>query len=96
MPMFKIQPAMRESLQLPYPIHADNKGGVAVPEIHGGKVIRIIGFQKDLAVQQIDLWWADAQKNPDKVPGMYLVSSDSEGTYGVHDTAVETFEKVVL
>jgi hypothetical protein len=103
MPMFKIQPAPRIDMitddghvgtQLPYPIHADNKGGVEFPEIHAGHVVRIIGFQKDLAVKQIDLSWSEAQKHPDQVVGMYLVSSDSEGTWGVHDTAVETFEEV--
>jgi hypothetical protein len=105
MPVFKIQPAPRIDMitddghvgtQLPYPIHADNKGGVVFLEIHGGQVVRIIGFQKDLAIHRIDLSWGDAQKNPDRVVGMYLVSSDGNGDWGVHDTAVETFETVVL
>lgn len=96
MPMFKIQPAMRKSLQLPYPIHADNKGNVEFPDIHAGTVVRVLGFQQDHDVQQIDLSWADAQKDPSKAVGMYLVSTDSRGCPGVHDTPVETFEQVVL
>jgi hypothetical protein len=103
--MFKIQPASRidnltahgdVGLQRPYPVYADNKGNVEFQRSFRGRVTRVVGFQKDLAVQQIDLSWSEAQKNPDKVVGMYLVTADSKGDLGVHDTAVETFEEVVL
>lgn len=105
MPMFRIQLAPRidqvtveghVGTQLPYPIHADNKGGVEFQDIHAGTITRVIGFQKDLAKHTIDLDWAEAQKNPSQVVGMYLVTSDSKGDWGVHQTAVDTFEKVVL
>jgi hypothetical protein len=104
-PMFKIQTAPRidgltedgqEMTQLPYPFFVDNKGSVEFQDTWQGRVTRVAGFQRDLAVQQIDLRWADAQKDPQKAVGMYLVTSDSKGDLAVHDTAVDTLEMVVL
>lgn len=103
MPTFKIQNAPRidhitddgtAMTQLPYPIHADDTGQVQVPEIHAGTLVRVIGFQEDLARHEIDLWWADAQKDPTQAVGMYVVTTDDKGGMGVHMTAVDTFEKV--
>lgn len=108
MPMFKIQPAPHtdhitkdgtELTKLPYPIFADNKGNVVGGEEGGhwqGTVTRVIGFQKDLAVSQIDLSWGAAQKDLGQVVGMYLVTSNKDGDWDVHQTAVESIEKVVL
>lgn len=79
----------------PYPIVASEddgmvRGWVSLPDAP----FRVIGFMRDPAVQQIDLWWADAVKDPSRAVGMYLVTSNKAGGWGIHDTAVERFEAI--
>jgi hypothetical protein len=77
--------------QRPWPVGAYADGSVlGADDQWCGKVTRVIGFQADLARKQIDLSWSDFLLEPQKAVGMYLVTSDSEGTWGVHDTAVES------
>jgi hypothetical protein len=76
--------------KLPYPIVADEKGMVQGQEFWKGDPNRVIGFQKDLARHEIDLWWHDAVKDPSATVGMYLVTDNTAGDMGVHQTAIES------
>lgn len=99
--MFKIQPAAytdqikdgHQMTKLPYPFYADEDGTIGQQDLWQGDPSRVIGFQRDLAKNQIDLWWADAVKNTDQVVGMYLVTEDKAGHYGVHQTAITSIEE---
>jgi hypothetical protein len=105
MHIFKIQPSAHtdhitedgtELTKLPYPFFADDKGMVQRQDFWQGKVVRIVGFQKDLAVQQLDLSWLRAQQDLSQAVGMYVISTDSDGGMGVHPVAVESVEEVTL
>jgi hypothetical protein len=80
--------------KLPYPFAVDEDGMVQRQEFWDGKVFKVVGFQRDLAKHQIDLWWQDAIKDLPKAVGMYLVTSDNKGNWGVHHTAVDEFEVI--
>lgn len=99
MTFIRIQPAPRIDnisddghafTQLPYPYLVNEAGEVQAQEFWQGTVSRVIGFQKDLAKQTIDLWWRDAFQNPESIVGMYLVTSDNRGNWAVHDTAMQS------
>lgn len=100
---YRIQPAERPDAmsddghvgyQLPWPVVAHADGSVFGAHDHWcGKVVRVIGFQKDLRKQRIDLHWSDFLRDPQQAKGMYLITSDKGGTWGVHDTAVSTVEE---
>jgi hypothetical protein len=77
-----------ECTKLPYAFVADETGAIAGQDFWQGIVARVIGFQKDLAVQHIDLFWREVLDDPQRAVGMYLVTSDSAGDWGVHDTAI--------
>jgi hypothetical protein len=97
MPTFMIQPSAyvdqivdgMELTKLPYPYYADTEGNVANQEFWSGTVAKVVGFQKDLAKQQINLSWYQATKDPSKATGMYLITKDDKGQYSVHNTAME-------
>jgi hypothetical protein len=76
-----------ELTKMPYPITADETGRVeGQPFIDTS---RVIGFQRDLAVQSIDLRWADAVKDPQQAVGMYVVTQRAQGTgWATWNTAV--------
>lgn len=74
--------------KLPYPFTAGEDGMVAGQDFWQGSVVRVIGFQKDLHNHSLDLPWGAAFDDPQKAVGMYLVTSDKNGDWGVHDTAV--------
>lgn len=80
--------------KLPRPFFVDPDGHVGLQDFWQGDPARVIGFQKDLAVQQIDLWWRDAVQDPQRALGMYLVTADSKGHFGAHLTAVDGIEPV--
>lgn len=84
-----------ELTKLPYPFYVNEDGSILRQDIWNGNPLRVVGFQRDLAVQQIDMWWRDALRTPDQVPGMYLVTSDKNGDFAVHNTAVADFEVTV-
>ena len=74
----KIQETNHSNGVLPWAINADEEGTVAVPSSLL-KMARVVGFQKDIDVQQIDLWFADAYADPSKAVGMYVVTETTDG-----------------
>lgn len=101
MKVFKLQPAPvidnitddgHAFTQLPYPFYVEESGKVRRQDFWRGQVALVVGFQKDLARQRIDLWWEDAVKDLVQAVGMYLVTASSTGGYGVHPTAMSTVE----
>lgn len=100
---YRIQPAERPDAmstdghvghQLPWPVVAHVDASVFGAHDHWcGKVVRVVGFQADLSKMRIDLHWDDFLADPQKAVGTYLVTSDKDGTWGVHDTAVSTVEE---
>jgi hypothetical protein len=78
--------------KLPYPFFVNEDGSIRRQDVWNGKPYRVVGFVKDLAVQQVDLWWGHAFKDPQKMIGMYLVTEDSDGTLGAHSTAIDSYE----
>lgn len=98
--MIKLQPAPEtdnivdghELTKLPYPFFVTDEGKIDQQDLWQGDPYRAIGFQKDLAVHMIDLWWTDAIKDVGQVVGMYLVTSNSSGKWGVHRTAISSAE----
>jgi hypothetical protein len=78
--------------KLPYPFYVDPDGGVQRQDVWQGKPKRVVGFQKDLAVQQIDLWWRKALEDPQQAVGMYLVTENADGQFWTHNTAVDSVE----
>lgn len=78
-----------ELTQLPYPFHVTEDGEV----INLATIERIVGFAKDLAVSQVDLWWRDAIKDPQQAVGMYVVTEDRTHVMAVHLTAVMRVEQ---
>jgi hypothetical protein len=98
----RVQPAPRidnltadgqELTQLPYPLFVDENGLVGRQDIWDGKVFRVLGFQRDLAVQQVDLWWKAAWADPLKAVGMYVVAADRSGDIFNLDTAIESMSE---
>jgi hypothetical protein len=81
--------------KLPWPVVADEEGTVVVPSSLLG-MAGVVGFQRDLAVMHIDLLWKDAFADPQKTVGMYLVSSNTEGNWGVSLSAVDHVEVLQL
>jgi hypothetical protein len=68
-------------------------GDVVDVERYAGLVTRAVGFQRDLAVQRIDVRWSDAwQTNDHDLPrslvGLYLVTQDENGDWGTQMTAI--------
>lgn len=102
MKTIKLQPSsfvdnMREGhemTRLPYPFFVNEEGEVGQQDMWDGDPARVIGFQRDLAVQAIDLWWKDAVKDPQQAVGMYLVTSNAEGDWASHSTAIASAEIV--
>lgn len=99
MSTYVIQPATKidgltsdgeEMTQKPYPFVVEEDGSIT--NLHGYK--RLVGFAKDLAVEQVDLYWELARRDITGALGMYVVTEDDKGTYAVHLTAVETVEKL--
>jgi hypothetical protein len=83
---------MVEGRRLPYPFFVTEKGEVLRQDIWAGKVLKVVGFQRDLAKNQIDLWWHEAFVNPDRCLGMYVVTRDRDGGMSVHTTAISEYE----
>jgi hypothetical protein len=97
--VLRVQPASRidnltddghEMTQQPYPLFVDGDGQVGRQDFWDGKIFRVLGFQRDLAVQQVDLWWRDAWTEPERAVGMYVVAADRDGNFFNLDTAVES------
>lgn len=101
--MIKIQPEPfvdnlvdgHELTKLPYPFFVDEDGLIAQQDLWQGDPFKVVGFQLDLAVQKIDLWWTDVVANPEIAVGMYLVTADKSGDYGVHSSAIRSLTVLV-
>lgn len=78
-----VTPDGMELTQRPYPIVVTYDG--AVVSIHGGK---LLGFADDLAVQQVDLRWAEVCDEPQKAVGKYPVILDAKGVISTHLNAI--------
>jgi hypothetical protein len=101
--VIKLQPAPRvdhitddgrELTQLPYPFYVAEDGKVDRQDFWRGDPYAVIGFQEDLARQQIDLWWDDVVKDPQSAVGKYVVTRDSRGGMGVHVIAIDSVEVI--
>jgi hypothetical protein len=83
-----------EMTKLPYPFYVYEDGTVGRQDFWQGDPSRVIGFQKSLSVQHVDLWWSDAVRDPSKAVGMYVVTCNVDGQMGVHLTAIASAEVV--
>jgi hypothetical protein len=83
-----------ELTKLPYPFYVDENGNVGRQDVWQGVPERVIGFARDLAVQEINLWWPTVVQDPPQAVGMYLVTQDADGSIGTHPTAVSSIETV--
>lgn len=65
---------------VPYPYHIDAEGNVLRQDFWRGDPSRLIGFQEDRDVQQVDVLAGDWFKGePEDVIGMYPVFVTSDG-----------------
>jgi hypothetical protein len=80
----------QELTKLPYPFFADEHGMIGRQDFWNGRVLRIVGFQEDLAQEMIDLFWDDAYAEPEKAIGMYVVTENQHGDWVTHMTAVRS------
>jgi len=104
--VYKMQPADRPDgmsedghvrYQKPWPVVARPDGSVVgADEQWCGKVTKVIGFQQYARRQRIDLHWDDFLLDPQQAVRMYLVTSDKDGAWGSHDTAVEAVTEVQI
>jgi hypothetical protein len=77
-----------ELTKLPYPFHTDETGNIGRQDFWKGDPLRVIGFAKDSAVQELTLRWTQALADLQQAVGMYLVTEDSNGAWSTHDSAV--------
>jgi hypothetical protein len=80
----------QELTKLPYPFFVDETGAVGRQDFWNGIVKMVIGFQKDLAVDTVDLGWNEAYEDPSSAVGMFVVTSDHSGNWSTHLTAVKS------
>lgn len=63
-----------EGKKSPYPFHVDAAtGDVRDQDFWKGDPYRVVGFQNDVGVQRVDLWWEQAARNPDSIVGKFPV-----------------------
>jgi hypothetical protein len=75
----------------PWPVIADADGTVYTPSSMLG-LRRVFGFQKDVHVQKIDLYWEEAFADPSKAVGMYMVTIDKHDVMAGSMSAVSSAE----
>lgn len=74
---------------LPYPFFCDAATGrVGRQDFWQGEVSGIIGFQQQLGVQHVDLFWGDAAQQPERMHGMFPVLVDADGNLSTWTTPV--------
>lgn len=81
-----------EMTKLPYPFFVHEDGSIGRQDFWNGRFARVVGFASDLAVQEVNLRWPDAVKDPQRAVGMYLVTADSDGNWGMHRTAIKSVQ----
>lgn len=65
---------------MPYPFHVDAEtGDVGYQDLWKGDPFRVVGFQKEVDVQKVDLHWHDAAADPQKIVGMFPVMLGTNG-----------------
>lgn len=79
-----------ELTKRPYPFFVRKDGSVGRQDFWAGLVVRVVGFQRDLAVAAVDLSWTEAWADPARAVGMYLVTSNESGEWSTHQTAIES------
>jgi hypothetical protein len=94
MRMLVLQPSPRtdhitedgqELQQVPYPIYANEKGVGML----GAKDVRVVGFQRRLDVQRLDVHWDEVWADPDRAVGLYVVL-DQDGQWATEVAAIES------
>ena len=97
MMIITLQPAPRtdhitedgtELQQLPYPFHVNESGSVLNQEFWCGCPAQIVGFTTDLHRPEIDVWWREVVKTPDRAVRLYMVSANSDGSMCTHINAI--------
>lgn len=84
-----IAPDGSEMTRLPYPFHCDEDGAVDRQDFWRGDPLRVLGFQKRLDVQRVDLHWADFVKgDPQRAVNMYAVTQDYKGGIASQTVAI--------
>jgi hypothetical protein len=77
-----------ELTKLPYPVHAWADTGRIPHDAGGTSGRRIVGFQRDLQRQQIDLSWATVAYHPPDAVGTYAVIEGNDGKLFSLTTAI--------
>ena len=85
-----------ELQKLPYPFHVNERGEIQRQDFWQGRVLRVIGFQRDLARHEIDIWWNEVWAEPDRALNNYVVTLDSDGGMAVHTGAISRAERGVI
>jgi len=83
-----ITPDGIELTKLPYPFHVDTDGSIGRQDFWNGYPLRVIGFVADPNRMQIDLYWEEAVKDPQRAVGMYVVAVGADGTYSTYVVAI--------
>lgn len=98
--LYRLQPSPRtdhitadghELTQLPYPYFATEDGTLTSIHTEMGSE-GIIGFQDDLAVQHVDLWWDEVIEDPQCAVGKYVVTREHDGGMATHQIAIASVE----
>lgn len=80
-----------EGKKLPYPFHVEaDTGLVTRQDFWNGDPYAIVGFQNKDDVQQVDLWWDDAARNPDSIVGKFAVMTKRGGGLYTYTLAIES------
>lgn len=84
-----IHPAAKSD-QKPYPFHIEPDGTVGRQDFWNGNPSRLVGFQHDTDVQQVDVDLDDFLANPESAVGCYPVFfGDQDGLYNL-TTVIES------
>src|SRR6185295_16822279 len=80
--------------QLPYPYHIAPDGSVLQQSLWQGNIAKLIGFQRNIEVQRVDLFWESFDYlAPHHAQGMYPVFVDYKGTMFSFETPVDTIKQ---
>lgn len=83
-----ITPDGSELMKLPYPFHVDTDGSIGRQDFWNGYPLRVLGFVADPNRMQIDLYWEEIVKNPQRAVGMYVVTEDADRVFSTHVVAI--------
>lgn len=90
-----------ELFKLPYPLCFHLDGSNAYADFWQGNDQNVLGFQRDLGVQRVEVWWhalvEQFAKSGDpavfeQAVGMYVVSADKSGDIGVATNRISSVE----